>query len=431
MSVLAWLFLVFAILLFSGIPVSVGLGLTSLFYCVITGNYSFILMIPKRMFAGMNSFVIMAIPLFMLTGSLMNKGGVTTRLIKLSDLLVGRLRGGLAHVNVLASMLFAGITGSALSDIAAMGSVLVPAMVEDGYDKEFSTAVTAASAIQGPIIPPSIPAVLVAAVTGISTGALFLGGAIPGMLLGVGCFIIIFFLARKRKYPKNETKYTKEQIFKIIKDSIVAIMAPVIILGGILSGIFTPTEAAGIAVLYSFVVAVLIYKNVGLKSLINIMKETIIQSSKIYFIIGVATSFAWFLSLERFPDLLTNILLSYSGGSTWKILLILNVILLLWGMFISTNPGILILGPILFPIIQSFGINPVHFGVIMIVNFMIGLITPPFGVGLFSAVAIGEVSLIDLIKELWPFLIIELAVLCLVTFVPAISLFLPRLFGLI
>lgn len=431
MSTLGWLFFVFAILLFSGIPVSIGLGITSLFYCVLTGNYSFILMIPKRMFSGMNSFVLMAIPLFMLTGSLMNKGGVTKHLIKLSDLLVGRLRGGLAHVNVLASMLFAGITGSALSDIAALGSILIPAMVEDGYDKEFSTAVTAASAIQGPIIPPSIPAVLVAAVTGISTGALFLGGAIPGMLLGVGCFIVIFFLARKRDYPKSEINYSKQQIFRIIKDSIVAIMAPFIILGGILSGAFTPTEAAGIAVLYAFIVAVVIYKNVGFKDLIEIMKDVIIQSSKIYFIIGVATSFAWFLSLERFPDILTNFLTTYSGGSTFKILLILNLILLIWGMFISTNPGILILGPVLFPIIQQFGIHPVHFGVIMIVNFMIGLITPPFGVGLFSAVAIGEVSLLDLIKELWPFLLIELAVLFLVTYVPAIALFLPKLFSLI
>jgi tripartite ATP-independent transporter DctM subunit len=431
MSNLAWIFIVFGVTLFSGIPVSIGLGLTSLFYCILTGNYSFILMIPKRMFGGMNSFVIMAIPLFMLTGSLMNSGGVTKRLIKLSDLIVGRFRGGLAHVNVLASMLFAGITGSALSDIAAMGSILIPAMEEDGYDREFSTAVTAASAIQGPIIPPSIPAVLVAAVTGISTGALFLGGAIPGMLLGVGCFIIIFFVANKRGYPKNDTRYSFKEKMLIIKDSIIAMLAPVIILGGILSGAFTPTEAAGIAVFYSFIVAVVIYRNVGFNDLIGIMKDTIIQSSKIYYIIGVATSFAWFLSLERFPDILSNLLRAYSGGSSIKLLLVLNFILLAWGMFISTNPGILILGPILFPIVQNFGIHPVHFGVIMIVNFMIGLITPPFGVGLFSAVAVGNVSLIDLIKELWPFLIVELGVLFLVTFIPEISLFLPRVAGLI
>ncbi len=431
MPPIVWSIIVFVILLFLGFPIAFTLGISSLACCIFSGNIEFFFTIPLKMFGGMDNFIIMAIPLFMLTGHIMNEGKITDQLVNFSELLVGRFKGGLAYVNIISSMFFAGITGSALSDIAALGSMLIPTMVKNGYDEDFSAAVTAASAIQGPIIPPSIPAVLLAGITGISTGALFLGGAIPGVLLGLGCCVVVYFVAEKRKYPSRKTKYSWQDIFIIVKNSILALLAPIIILGGLTTGIFTPTEAAGIAVLYSFILSVIVFKSLDFSKLVKVCKITIIGSAKIYFILGAASIFSWFLSMEGVPQLLANWITFLGVNNRFVMLIIINLFLLFWGMWMSGAAGILILAPIMLPIIEKVGIHPVHFGVIMILNLMIGLITPPFGTGLYSALAITKVPLVSLLKELWPFLLIEILVLALITFIPAISLFLPRLFNLI
>ena len=411
-------------------PVVFVLGICSLMYFILSGSLNLLSILTFRFFSGMDNFVLMAVPFFILTGELMNRGGITNKLVDLSNALVGRFRGGLAYVNILGSMFFAGITGSALSDIAALGSMLVPAMEKNGYDKEYSTAVTAASAIQGPIIPPSIPAVLISAATGISTGALFVGGAIPGILLGLSCCVVTFVLARKRNYPRNETKYTFRQFVIILRATILPLMTPVIILGGILSGLFTPTEAAGVAALYAIMLIALSRDKMSFAETKKVIFNTIISTAKIYLIIGTASVFAWVLAIENIPTMIAGFISNISSNVN-IVLLVLNLFLLFWGMWMDTAPSIMILTPLLYPIAVKVGIHPAHFGVIVIVNLMIGLLTPPFGMALFSAQAIGKVSMRKLVKELVPFLIADFIVLALVTLVPEVSLFLPRVFGLI
>jgi tripartite ATP-independent transporter DctM subunit len=422
--------IVFLILLFVGVPVAFVLGISSLLYFILTGSLNHLSIITLKIFTGMDNFVLMAIPLFILTGELMNRGGITSKLVELSNMIVGKFRGGLAYVNILGSTFFAGITGSALADVAAIGSMLIPAMEENGYDKEFSTAITAASALQGPIIPPSIPAVLIAAATGISTGALFVGGIIPGLMLGFACCIVTFVLVRKRNYPRNEKKYTLHDVIIIVRETSIALLTPVIILGGILFGIFTPTEAAGVAVLYSVIIIFLGKNKLSFKEIRNILINTVISSAKIYFIIGMASVFAWVLAIENIPTLIAGFITGFSSNK-YVILLIINLFLLFWGMWMDTAPSIMILMPLLYPITSRVGIHPVQFGVITIVNLMIGLLTPPFGMVLFSSQAIGKVKMSNLLKELWPFIALDFVILGLITLIPGISLFLPKLFGLI
>ena len=360
----------------------------------------------------------------------MNRGEIIDRLVALSNALVGRTRGGLAYANVLGSMFFGGITGSALSDVAALGSMLVPAMEESGYDKEFSAAVTAASAIQGPIIPPSIPAVLVSAATGTSVGALFLGGAIPGIIIGVSCCIVVFFLSHKRQYPRNEEEMTLKAFLIILRRAFFPLMTPLIILGGILGGLFTPTEASAIAGLYALFLTGIAYRTISFGEIRACLKSTILSTSKIYLIIGCASVFSWILAMENIPDLMSRILLGH-GDNIFLALLIINVFVLFWGMWLDTAPAIVILMPILSPIATQLGMNDIHFGVIMVVNLMIGQLTPPFGMTLFTAQAISKTSLKGLLRELFPFLVADFLVLAIVTYIPAVSLYLPGLFGLL
>lgn len=421
---------VFLLLLFLGMPVTFVLGISSVVYCFVSGNPQFLYMVSHKFFSGMDNFVLMAVPLFILTGEIMNQGNITNKLVDFADVLVGRLRGGLAYINILSSMFFAGITGSALSEVAALGSIMIPAMEKSGYDKEYSTAVTAAAAIQGPIIPPSIPAVLIAAVTGTSTGTLFLGGAIPGFILGISACIVTYFVAKKRQYPKSQRNFSIKEVITLAIHSFFPLLTPFIILGGLLSGLFTPTEAAGVAVLYSLIVTYIGYRALTLSGLKKIMRITIISTAKIYLIIGSASVFAWILAMENIPALIANFLMSFSGSYVLT-LIIINLFLLFWGMWMDTAPSIMILMPLLYPIATKIGVHPTHFGVLVIVNLMMGLLTPPFGMALFSAQAIGKVTLKGLLKELRPFLIADLIVLSLVTFVPELSLFLPRFFGLI
>ena len=430
MSPIAVALLSFFILLFAGLPVAIVLGISSALYFFVSGNLDMLSILPSRLFEGMDSFVLMAIPLFILAGELMNQGGIVLRLVRLADALVGRLRGGLAYVNVLGSMFFGGITGSALSDVAALGSMLIPSMEKAGYDKEFSTAVTAAAAIQGPIIPPSIPAVLISAATGTSVGALFLAGAIPGVLVGVFCCIIVAIVARRRGYPRNNERYTLRQFAGILVAAFFPLMTPMIILGGILLGLFTPTEAAAVSVAYALVLTGTVYRSITLAEVTACVKVTILTTCKVYLIIGFANVFAWVLAMENIPTMMADTLLGFSTNIYFGLLCI-NLFVLFWGMWLDTAPAIVILMPLLFPIAQKLGVPDVHFGCIMLVNLMIGQLTPPFGMTLFTAQAISKTSLRRLLQELVPFLAGDFVLLMVVTYIPAISLTLPRAFGLV
>jgi len=414
-------------LLFLGMPIAFVLGISSVLYFIISGNYSALYIIAHRSFAGMNSFVLLAVPLFILAGEIINKGKISEKILMFANVFVGRCRGGLGSANVLASMLFGGLTGSALADVAALGPLEIDMMTKQGYDKEFSTAVTAASALQGPIIPPSIPAVLIASVTGISVGGLFIGSAIPGVMVGLGAMFVVYILSIRRNYPVEKKKYTLKEILNIFLLTIPALFTIVIILGGIIGGIFTPTEAAAVAVVYVIILS-LVTRNLNIKNFISALTSALRTTAKIFIIVGFATVFSWIIAIENIPEIISNLLLSVSANR-YVIILIINLIMLFWGMWMDTAPSIVILIPLFLPIAKEIGIHPVHFGVIMIVNLMIGQISPPFGMTLYTAQAVGKVEFSGLVKDIIPFVIIDIVVLIMITYIPAISLWLPSVFN--
>ena len=300
-------------------------------------------------------------------------------------------------------------------------------MTKHGYDKEFSTAVTAASALQGPIIPPSIPAVLIASVTGISVGGLFIGSAIPGVMVGLGAMFVVYIISIRRNYPVEKKRYALKEILNIFLSAIPALFTIVIILGGIVGGIFTPTEAAAVAVIYVIILS-LVSKNLDIKNFISALTSTLKTTAKLFMIIGFATVFSWIIAIENVPEIISNFLLSISSNK-YVIILLINLIILFWGMWMDTAPSIVILIPLFLPIAKEIGIHPIHFGVIMIVNLMIGQISPPFGMTLYTAQAVGKVEFSGLIKDIIPFVLIDIVVLIMITYIPAISLWLPSVFN--
>ena len=420
--------LIFFVLMFLGMPIVFVMAFSSFSYCVVAGKAAFLMVVIEKMFRGMDSFVLLAIPMFIMCGEVMNRGGITTAIVRFADLLVGRVKGGLAYVNTLASTFFAGITGSALSDIASLGSILIPSMEKQGFDKDFSCAVTAATAIQGPLIPPSIPAVLVASATGLSTGALFWGGAVPGILIGLGSAIVIFIEGRFREFPKRTEPIPFREAVRVTLSSILPLMTVVIILVGMSSGRFTPTEAAAVALFYALIITTFVYKPIPLKECYQICKNVLIQTSTIYLIIAGATTFSYVLAIENIPTKLSNLINSFAH-STSSVLLIINIILLVWGMFMDTAPSILVLVPILFPVAKAAGVNPIHFGVLTVANLMIGMLTPPFGMALYTTQSVGKCKMVNLIRTLIPFLITDFVILVLITVFPDIVLALPKMFG--
>jgi len=420
--------IIFIFFTVSGMPLVFAMGLSTIPYWIMSGfslGY-----VTENMFSGVNSFVIIAIPLFIFAGNVMNEAKITNNIINFSNLIVGRFRGGLAHVNVIASMFFGGCTGSALSDVAGLGTIIIPAMTKTGYEEDFSAAVTVSSALQGPIIPPSIPMVIYSAAVGTSTGALLIGGLIPGILLGISNMIVIYFIAKKRKYPISAEVYDFKKVIGIITSAIPALFTPVVLMGGIISGIFTPTEAAAIAVFYAIMIGFIVYKSLSINKIYRICGDVAKKTGAIVILAGSATLFGRMLALERVPQMIVLGIKSVTS-SPILILLILNIILLLWGMVMDTLPALLILAPIFSPLVESLGIDPVHFGVVMVFNLMIGLMTPPYGLCLFTAAAICDSSLEEISKAALPFLVINIAVLFLITYVPEIVLFIPRLVGLV
>ena len=411
-----------------GVPLSFATGISALAFFLISG--SSLNTVIHTFFTSINSFVLMAIPMFIFAGQIMSECKISDGIIKFSDLIVGRFRGGLAQVNILASMFFGGCSGSALADVTGLGSVLIPAMEEKGYSREFSAAVTVASSIQGPIIPPSIPIVIFASVAQVSTGALLIGGAVPGVLLGLSQMLIVYFISRKRGYKSTDKVYTMREKLAIFKESVPALIMPLLLMGGIFFGIFTPTEAAAVAVAYSILIGFFVYRNLSLKKLIEIGKRVARDSASIFFLIGTAGIFGWILAMAEIPAMLSAVILRH-GTSPYLLLFLINILLLIWGMLMDAAPAILIFGPILTPMVEAMGINTIHFGVLMVFNLMIGLMTPPYGLCLFSATTICKSSIGEITKELIPFIFISVVVLFVITYIPEIVLFLPRLSGLL
>ncbi len=418
------LFVSFIILIFLGVPVAFSLGLSSLLYLVI--NDIPLTIIPQRMFGGLNSFVLLCIPGFILAGNLMNAGGITDRIIQFANNCFGHIRGGLGLANVGSSMGFAGISGTALADTASIGAVMIPAMKKEGYGAGFSAAVTASSSTVGPIIPPSLPMIIVGTLASISIGDLFLAGAVPGILLGLGLMIPTYLISVKRNYPKGQRKSLKE-IWHSFLGAFWALFMTVIILFGILGGFFTPTEASIIAVIYALVVGIAVYKELPLKKIPDIMLSSMTSTASIMLLVGFANLFGWIMVSEQIPQLVASTILGISENPIIVILLI-NLLLLFVGTFMETIAALVILFPVLLPVAMQVGMDPIQFGVMMVLNLVIGLTTPPVGVCLFVASQIGKVSIGRSTRELLPFLGVSLVVLMIVAFVPQVSLFLPSLF---
>ncbi len=421
--------IIFLFSMIIGVPIAIVLGLSSLSYLLISANIP-LTIIGQKLYSGVDSFVLLAIPFFILAGELMNRTGITKDLVNFVKVIVGKIPGALAQVNIVVSILFAGLTGAAVADTAAIGSILIPAMKEEGYSPEYSAAITTASSIIGPIIPPSIIMVIYATVTGESVGALFMGGVIPGILVGVGLMVLALFYAIKNNHPRRIEKASFKQIKQAAKSAVLGLIVPLIIIGGILTGKFTPTEAASIACGYAFLIGVLIFKNLTFKDIIDSLLQTAIVSAVVLLIISTAQVFGMVLTLERIPTQIANLMLSITDNRIIFLLLV-NVFLLFMGMVMETSANVILLTPILLPLAIQYGVNPLHFAIIMIVNVNIGLTTPPLGVCLFTAAPIAKTSYEKIAMKVLPFVAMEIAVLLLLTYLPDLVLFLPRITGFI
>ncbi|MBO6757202.1 MAG: TRAP transporter large permease [Roseibium sp.] len=492
---LIWFLPVFLLFLMIGLPVFFGLLAAPGLLLWLSGQERDITLLYRNVYNGMDSFPLMAIPFFMLAGELMNKGGITTRLVEFSQALMGHLRGGLAHVNILSSMLFAGLSGSAVADTSALGSMLIPAMEKQGYTRRFAAAVTAASSVIGPIIPPSGIMIIYAYVMGESVAALFLAGIVPGVMVGVGLMLMVRFMADKYDLPKAqrivspgqsmapveywfsfvvlrinicfllaafaflisgalglEISGTAEIIlylalfgishiilmslrravsndFRMVcKKAVAPLQTPIIILGGILIGVFTPTEAAAVAVAYALIIGFFVLHSIKVGEIAGILNRAGITSAVVLLLVGAAMAFKTVVSLSHAPEIMAAYVLSLSENPL-ILLFLINLLLFIVGMFLDAGPAIIILGPILGPIFTSMGVDSIHFAIIMSVNLTIGLATPPMGLVLFVAASVSRERVETIAKAILPFLAVEVAVIFLITYIPALSMTIPRLTG--
>lgn len=421
------LFLVFLML---GLPVVFGLLAAPAILLWLNGQERDITLLYRNVYEGMNSFPLMAIPFFMLAGELMNRGGISARIVGFAQAMVGHFRGGLAQVNVVDSMLFAGISGSAVADVSALGSIIIPQMEKKGYPKPFAAAITAASAIIGPIIPPSGIMIIYAYVMGESVAALFLAGIVPGILIGIALMITIKLMANRYGLPEALPRATWRDAGRAGASAFWPLMTPVLLMGGILSGVFTPTEAAAVAVGYSFIISIFILRTLTWRDLPDVLTRAGITSSVVMLLVGAAMAFKTVAALAHTPELLASTLLSITENPL-LLLLLVNLLLFIVGMFLDAGPAIIILGPILGPIFVSLGVDPVHFAVVMVVNLTVGLLTPPMGLVLFATSAVSGLRVETIARAVMPFLLVEFLVILLITYVPAISLTLPRLAGFV
>jgi len=416
----------FIFFLLIGVPIAFVLGLTPLMAIVTQGETPLILA-AQRIFTGIDSPILMAVPFFILAGNIMSAGGMTGRLLAFCNILVGRLRGGLAYINVVISMIFAGITGAAVADTSAVGSILIPAMKKEGYETNFAAAVTATSSTIGPVIPPSIPFIIYGVLAEVSIASLFLAGFVPGVLLGLFQMGVVGYYSHARRYPKGRPPSLKESL-KAIVDAALVLMLPIIILGGILTGIFTPTESACIASFYALFISLFVYRDIRVQDLPRILINTGATSSLVMLVIAMASIFSWLLAAEEVPQMVTETVLKATANK-YLILLFLNVILLLVGTFMETGASLIILTPVLLPLMIQIGVDPLHFGVILVLNLVIGLTTPPVGVCLFIACSIGQTDLEGLSKAIFPFLLASVAVLLICTYWEGLIMAIPTYFG--
>lgn len=421
----AAIFGVLIFLIMIGLPIAFAMGLTAVIFFIILGETSVLCMLPARMYSSTTGFTLLAIPFFILTGNLMNAGGITQRLFQFAHNLVGHLKGGLGHVVVVSAMIFAGMTGAAVAEAAAIGTVGMEGMTKKGFDRKFCAAIIASASTIGPGIPPSIPLVIYGSITGTSVGRLFLGGFLPGFLMGLVLMVIVYIYARKRNYPK-EKRATLMELLKSAWGASTAILTPVIIIGGMVSGIFTPTEASVIASVYALLLTMFIYGEVKVKDLPKILRETIESSVRVLFIIAAAGIFGWLLIHQRVPAAVIHGLLSLSGNP-WVVLLVINIILLILGCFMEGIAVILLTVPIFMPVVTQLGIDPVHFGLIITLNSMVGLLTPPVGMVLYTMASVGKIPVMELAYELRWHMVALTFVLFLVTYVPVITTFVPNL----
>ncbi|MDW7674486.1 MAG: TRAP transporter large permease [Bacillota bacterium] len=419
------LFGLFALLVIISVPIAVSLGLATVLTIYLTDIVA-VQVAAQRMFTSIDSFPLMAVPFFMIAGAVMEKGGISKRLIGFANSLVGSFSGGLALVAILASMFFAAISGSAPATVAAIGAIMIPAMVKNGYREDFATATQASAGYIGVIIPPSIPMITYGVVTGVSIGGLFMAGFIPGIIIGLSLGVVAVITAKKNNYRGLEKKASAKEVWIAFKDAIWAIMMPVIILGGIYGGIFTPTEAANIAVVYGLIIGLFVYKELTFKDLPKILRTAAISSSLVLLIVATASAFGLILTREQIPLKIAELLIGITDNPI-VLLMVLNIMLLLVGTFMETNAAIIILAPILYPAIMQLGIDPIHFGIIMVVNLAIGMITPPLGVNLFVASSMRRMPIETLIKANWWYLAVSILALMIITYFPQLSLWLPNL----
>lgn len=410
---------IFFLMLLIGVPVAFGVGISSMLYLALNGKDLVIL--TQRIFAGGDSFTLMAIPLFIFAGEIMNACGVTKRIVGFANELVGFIPGGLAHVNILASMLFAGVSGSTSADVASIGGMLIGSMDEAGFDRDYATAVTAASATIGSIIPPSILMVLYSSITGISVGKLFMAGVIPGILVGVSQMIYAFIKAKK-----NPAKYDGDVKVKSFINALPALVMPLIIIGGILSGVFTATEAGAIAGAYGLIIGIFVYKEFTFEGAIKTVLSAARTSGMTMLIVASTTAFGYCLAIEKFPEQVSALLTGISTNPN-VLMLLMIIAMCIIGMFMDTTSAAIIMVPIFYPIAAAAGIDGIHFGMVMVLTFILGGITPPVGVTLYIATAVAKIKFTNLLKEMWPFIALFIAVMFAVAYCPAICLTIPNM----
>lgn len=413
------------ILVVLGMPVCFALGLSSLFYLGM--NPDFLGMLPQRIWAGANAPLMIALPLFVMAGELMNRGGITQRILDFSMYLVRPIKGGLGEVNVIASMIFGGISGSSVADTSAEGSIIIPQMVKQGFSPEFASGITVATSTMGMIIPPSIPMLMYSVVSGASVGALFLAGLIPGVLIGVTQLILVNLISRINHFPRAEGSFIWKDFFVNLRDGSFAVLMPVFIIFSITAGIATATESAAVAVLYAFFLGLIIYRELNVKNILDALKRTLFNSSSIMIIIAYSLIFTWILAFEKVPDQIGSFMLDLNLDKIW-VLLLLDAFILLVGMFIDVGPALLLISPILIPVMGSYGVGPLQLGTIMIVGLAMGLATPPIGMCLYVASKISKLPVTKIFKGALPYLICNFLILLLATFIPEVSTWVPSLF---
>jgi len=421
---LLWVLLLTLAILFSlGMPVVFSLLISSLIYLTLAGIDPRIV-IQKIVF-GPDSFVLLAVPFFILAAQIMNSTGITKRIFRFASTIVGHFPGGLAHVNIVDSIIFAGMSGSAIADASGAGLMEIEAMVSQGYKKSFATAVSAASSTIGPIIPPSIPMVIYAVIAEASVGKLFLGGIVPGILMGLSMMVITYFIARKRGFYRDR-RATLKEFWEAFRGAFLALSTVWILLGGIYTGVFTPTEAAAVAALYALFLGTVVYRELGVRDVFRVFSRIVISCGFITFIISTSVIFSWIIAREQVPQRLADVMLSLTTSKP-LILLIMNILFLILGMLMDTNAIMLIFLPIVLPVVKAVGVDLVHFGVVVTLNLMIGLLTPPFGVLLFLLSGLTKVPIEDILREVFPYMMVLIFVLFLITYWEGLVMFLPNL----